>query len=112
MLFPTHDTLLVEVFLAGITVFKCLLILVHLGETNHTVLVVLKVNLFAGFFSIHVLESRLQSFLKLIVQDFVGIFGDGCTVPEIVKDLVVLSQLSHNEINVFAGFFFHFKVHA
>ncbi len=112
MLFPSADTLCVEILFACPTVFKRLIVLVHLREAYHTVLIVLQVNIFAIFFRIHVFQSAPQSFFQLIVKHLVCVFWYRCTVPEVIQNFFVLSHLSYDEVNVFTWLFLKCKIHA
>ena len=64
----------VEILLAGAAILQLIVLLVHLGEANGAIRIVLEIDvlrLFPGR-----VQSRLQAFCELLVQHLIGRLGD------------------------------------
>lgn len=111
VILPSIEAHHMEILLASATILQFLVLLVHLSEANGAVSVILEIDVL-GVLSRRV-QSRLQAFSQLLVQDFISSLGDlGNRTPEIIQKFLILSHLSDDEEDMLAWFFLHFEVEA
>jgi hypothetical protein len=101
---------LVEVLLALLAVQQIFVLLVHLSEADCAIRIVLQVNLLVVF---AVLHAAAQAVGQLLVEHLVSCRGKlGSCGAKVIENLFILSHLSDDEEDVFAGLLLHAEVDA
>jgi hypothetical protein len=108
---PGVDADGMEILLAGAAILQFLVFLIHLGEADGAVCVILEIDILGVLSgSVH---PGTQSFGELFVQYLVGGLRNlGNSAAKIVKQFLVLGDLRDNEEDVLAGLLLHLKVKA
>ena len=101
-----------EIFFASLATLQRFSVFIHLCKANCAIGIIFQVNILLLFGIIFLLHSWSESIGQLIIQNFVGGFGNFGWIVKIVQNLNILGHLSNNEIDVFAGFLFHSEIDA
>ena len=108
--FPCRNALGMEIFFARRAILQSFSLLVHFGETNNTIGVILQINILRIFGWLF--HPAFEATGELLIEESVGILGYLLILFEVVEELIILPHLRDDEVDVLAGDFLKPEIHA